>query len=390
MAELAALSALLHSLQVKLSVADQATHPKVYMWSAPWEDQPEEDEDAWCRVTSPHHQQATGGHFLQQQAGEGQQPALPFSHHENFVLPADLGEGGNKISGGKLAVPAPAGETTQTTAAVAASTITSTLESCDSAVSSEQEPRPGVHVADSDFLSSDPNYKRVGDEVQQMVSGGTSAAQRGDGVMELGPASGPGDDGGKKELRDMSSSSLLPLSSSSSQSSPSCQPQDTIGSSSTGGGTNCEPAGAGAPVDPFSFFDFPSLNEVKELLPSVLKDISSMEDLAQQSGLPPPSAAILATRSPAPSAGVTIIPEPKLINREESRINLIGHIEHLQSLVGERLDLVEQRLDSLESPEQLQLPQELLDCSNIVQSVARLLTDVKSMKKVNHMLPERI
>jgi hypothetical protein len=132
------------------------------------------------------------------------------------------------------------------------------------------------------------------------------------------------------------------------------------------------------------------LNEVKELLPSVLKDISSMEDLAQQSGLPPPSAAILATRSPAPSAGVTIIPEPKLINREESRINLIGHIEHLQSLVGERLDLVEQRLDRLESPEQLQLPQELLDCSNIVQSVARLLTDVKSMKKVNHMLPERI
>jgi len=150
-----------------------------------------------------------------------------------------------------------------------------------------------------------------------------------------------------------------------------------------GGPPGCDPSGAGSSVDPFSFFDFPSLNEVKELLPSVLKDISCMEELGQQAELhPPPQRAALGSAPPA----MNIIPEPKLINREESRLNLIGHIEHLQALVEQRLDLVEQRLGCLEQPELLS--QQPLDCSGIAQAVARLLTDLQSMKTVNAMLPD--
>jgi hypothetical protein len=153
-------------------------------------------------------------------------------------------------------------------------------------------------------------------------------------------------------------------------------------------------------VDPFSFFDFPSLNEVKQLLPSVLKDISSMEELG---GTAVATAAAPLSRPPPPVA-VNIIPEPKLINREESRLNLIGHIEHLQELLDGRLDLVEQRLNELELPQQQQQqtqqqqqqPQQQqqqqpgVDCANIAQAVSRLLTDIQSMKAVNAMLSDRI
>ena len=82
-------------------------------------------------------------------------------------------------------------------------------------------------------------------------------------------------------------------------------------------------AGAGDAADFAAFFDFPSLNEVKELLPGVLKELA-----------PPP---------PQP----TIIPEPKLINREESRANLVSHVEHLHALVEDRLTGCETRLDQL-------------------------------------------
>ena len=145
--------------------------------------------------------------------------------------------------------------------------------------------------------------------------------------------------------------------------------------------------GGPAAIDPFSFFDFPSLNEVKELLPSVLKDISCMADLAAAAHHHQQRAAVLIP--PASPANVTLIPEPKLINREESRLNLIGHIEHLQGLVGQRLDLVEERLGSLEQLDSSSLAQ-LPDSSQIVQALARLLTDIQSMKKVNSWLPDRI
>merc|ERR1719186_444119 len=37
MNELARLASVLHSLRVKLHVAQQSNHPKVFMWSSPWE-----------------------------------------------------------------------------------------------------------------------------------------------------------------------------------------------------------------------------------------------------------------------------------------------------------------------------------------------------------------
>merc|ERR1719232_892812 len=45
MTDLVNLSSVLHSLQVKLSVARQRNNPKVFMWSSLWEDAGATDED---------------------------------------------------------------------------------------------------------------------------------------------------------------------------------------------------------------------------------------------------------------------------------------------------------------------------------------------------------
>jgi hypothetical protein len=299
MSELSALSSLLHSLQVKLSVAEQATHPKVFMWSAPWEEGVEEEGEEWSSLAS--HEPPPPHPFLGRH-----------NDHEDFT---------HMELGGSNSDPAPV-------------------------------------ICDSGGESSDAT-RRCGTEGDQTKSGR-------DCSVLLSSAENP------------------PVSQSHESGS----------------------------VDPFSFFDFPSLNEVKQLLPSVLKDISSMEELG---GAAVATAAAPLSRAPPPVA-VNIIPEPKLINREESRLNLIGHIEHLQELLDGRLDLVEQRLNELELPQQEQQQQQqqqpqqqqlqpqqqqqqpqqqqqqqpVVDCANIAQAVSRLLTDIQSMKAVNALLSDRI
>jgi len=124
-------------------------------------------------------------------------------------------------------------------------------------------------------------------------------------------------------------------------------------------------AGAGDAADFAAFFDFPSLNEVKELLPGVLKELA-----------PPP---------PQP----TIIPEPKLINREESRANLVSHVEHLHALVEDRLTGCETRLDQLLDNTSIG-GDESLDMTGINRGLYRLLRDLRSIQSTNLLLPDKL
>merc|ERR1711988_1165273 len=107
---------------------------------------------------------------------------------------------------------------------------------------------------------------------------------------------------------------------------------------------------------------------MQRLLPDVIKDISGSLS-ANQSFTP----AIL----PPP----TIIPEPKRLDRDECRLNLILHIESLQKHIQTRLETLDTELEILEKRKDREV-------SGVV--LASTMQDLRSAKIVNNSLPERI
>ena len=110
------------------------------------------------------------------------------------------------------------------------------------------------------------------------------------------------------------------------------------------------------------------------MLPDVIKDISG--SLVTAPSFPQP---IL---PPAPPPN--IIPEPKRLDRDECRQNLLDHIEALQKHVEDRLENVEEQIENIErrrrdSPG---------GWSGMI--VSSKMQDVRSAKIVNNTLPERL
>ena len=75
------------------------------------------------------------------------------------------------------------------------------------------------------------------------------------------------------------------------------------------------------------------------MLPDVIKDISGSlssqpSSFPSQNILPPPPP--------------NIIPEPKRLDREECRLNLLDHIEALQKHVEDKLEAVEDQIENVE------------------------------------------
>ena len=83
----------------------------------------------------------------------------------------------------------------------------------------------------------------------------------------------------------------------------------------------------------------PSVSEMQRMLPDVIKDISG-------SLSSPPSTFPSQNILPAPQPN--IIPEPKRLDREECRLNLLDHIEALQKHVEDRLEDVEDQIENVE------------------------------------------
>ena len=83
----------------------------------------------------------------------------------------------------------------------------------------------------------------------------------------------------------------------------------------------------------------PSVSEMQRMLPEVIKDISGSlssqpSSFPSQNILPPPPP--------------NIIPEPKRLDREECRLNLLDHIEALQKHVEDKLEAVEDQIENVE------------------------------------------
>jgi hypothetical protein len=75
-----------------------------------------------------------------------------------------------------------------------------------------------------------------------------------------------------------------------------------------------------------------------------------------------------------------LIPEPKRLDREECRLNLLHHIEELQELVEGRLQAVEDRLEEVEAPTGPPAPG---------PGLGRLAQDLRAAKRLNAALPDR-
>jgi len=107
----------------------------------------------------------------------------------------------------------------------------------------------------------------------------------------------------------------------------------------------------------------PSVSEMQRLLPGVIEDISGTYQ---------------SSHHPLPRPAPNIIPEPKRLDKEECRQNLVLHIEKVQEAIESRLASLESRLSELE-----------LNCEPLgADQLARLLQDVRSAKTLNLRLPE--
>lgn len=274
MADLVNLSSVLHSLQVKLSVAGQKNNPKVFMWSNVWDEGEREGES------------------------------------EDFLKKCDKSE--SSISKNGL-------------------------------INSTDHKAVNGGVID-EFFDEKVEHSEISD------------------VQPVEENSSPGVSGHKQE-------GSLPGCSQSTKKSEPAESQnfgsDLADYFSSGG------------------FDFPSsllpsVSEMQRLLPGVIKDISELSSQNFSSSFLPP----------APN----IIPEPKRLDREECRQNLVVHIEKMQQLVLARIEHIEEQVDLLEKKggEHSEKGLETSTNYSVTPSLATTLQDLRSAKRLNTSLPDRI
>ena len=148
----------------------------------------------------------------------------------------------------------------------------------------------------------------------------------------------------------------------------------------------------------------PSVSELQLLLPGVIQDISQGEQEAggaqafhQQVSAVREAVARHNTTQAVRGPNPTIIPEPKRLDREECRLNLLHHVEDLQvrrglggvgtvprqGLVEARLQEIEDRVEGLEGTGEQ-------EAGGATPPLASLLQDLRSAQRLNTALPDRL
>jgi len=137
--------------------------------------------------------------------------------------------------------------------------------------------------------------------------------------------------------------------------------------------------------------ELPSVSELQLLLPGVIQDIS------QGSGNH-----AFSSQQAVRGTNPTLIPEPKRLDREECRLNLLNHVEELQVLVEARLEEIENRLDAIDPSANSSCSTTPSSSSTSAQpvyphsasSLGRVLLDLRTAKKltstslINNILPD--
>ena len=320
MTDLVNLSSVLHSLQVKLSVARQKNNPKVFMWSNVWEETSigvvEEEVNNITEETDNTFETVDGDGIQEDVKNDLK---LVKEELENHI--SDNKENDKVVSNGDV-----------------------------------------DHV-DEDDLKLEPSVVKNEENIDKPVNSS----------LELKETDKLGED--KHQENDESSENDETKSKVVEQQELKQNPAPVL--------NNDAPSSFNSQlVDYFSSEGFdipanllPSVSEIQRMLPDVIKDISG-----GLSGTPTAFSQSILTPTPPPN----IIPEPKRLDRDECRQNLLDHIETLQKHVEDRLEMVEDQIENVErrrkSPPGV--------WSGMM--ISSKMQDVRSAKIVNNTLPDRL
>jgi len=341
MADLVNLSSVLHSLQVKLSVAKQKNNPKVFMWSNVWDDSaigvteeevntpeeninPIENDSTFESVNSMENDEIRS--HLQLVKKELENHVHETSKVVNGIVNHEESETVNKSK----------------------TSVTNEFESNHLDKSSPKtDVDSGVESAGTDNVDVINDIIESGNTID--VKDETDATEsKNDKSMDVIEAEV------SKPTKDQKNTSENV--SSESQNSFTSQLADILTS------------------DGFDIQNLlPSVSEMQRMLPDVIKDISG-----SLNSTPAFNGGIINSPT-APN----IIPEPKRLDRDECRQNLLEHIEALQKHVEDRLEAVEDKIENIEKKRK--------DSPGVWSGLimSQKIKNVQATKIVNRTLPDR-
>jgi len=314
MNQLAGLAGVLHSLRIKLHVAQQSNHPKVFMWSSPWESAPSPPPTHFDMFSTQGDRQ-TDKCETEDMLGK---LIADVMKNNNLHLSAAENQGASSSSSSSHKKHV-------------------TFNTCDD----DDDTNLDKHVTDTTTTTSNNDSEYAGSwsassqynqsSIRTSVDSETSLSTLEEGSCAGTPLEGEG-----------------------------------------------EPAAAStAAAADFAAPDFFDFDEVKQLLPGVLQDISKSLTGAAQG---PPNPTYPAIPQP-----------PKLIDREECRLNLVIHLENIQDKVANLLDKLEAQVTNLEKCYLSQNNKDdddggMVQPGQVATVIQKLARDVASIQRACHAI----
>lgn len=333
MADLANLSKVLHSLRVKLFVASQRNNSKVFMWSS-----------AWHETETPLEETTIHGLLPASSGGSNEIPVgLDLGHIEtnNTLLEPnhECSQGSNNTTAhSQSSVSAAANGLPPTPSS---STTSETTTTHGKLIEPNSNPGPLVNGCAHSSASLDHGTEEINATTTTQSSKPCAEASMANGCSNLGDSKMEVEDGHETASTLVATESVEEISKHLEN---------------------------GLDIDPNLI---PSVSEVQRLLPSIIQATLEAQQLDGGDGVDEGEvhhdhhsgsnvAAVSAfdclntvsSPHPTPLPNPIYFPQQKRIDKDESRINLLDHIEKMQTDLSEVLDKVEERLILLEASHQ--------------------------------------
>ena len=360
MADLANLEKVLQSLRLKLHVASQPNNSKVFMWSSVWSlptHQPQfqiedEIEDQKLKLKEEPEEEEEDEELMGCESPTIIMKTKPSAndHLSRLGSAIDPQEVAEKLS---LIVAENAIKKEQQERSP------SPHEEEEEDDSASEIPKLNGLSKEASLEEEEPKCKSVNndDDVDDDKVAAATAVETQEEQSSTSPVASPKD---KEAIEDSSvpikmaikENDDLPLTNGSDQVNgaediQNCQKSSTEKVKIQNGPPDTSESTEAATSSPFDASFIPSVSEVERLLPSVIQEIESGKDSAASS---PPTSVAATAAATAGGKPMTngIFPEPKRLDRDECRLNLLQHIDNVQSEIQKRFKAIESVVFKLE------------------------------------------